>query len=321
MNLRHLSFRLLQVYVAVVRTGHISAAARQLHLTQPTVSLQIKKLTDIVGEPLLSHESGRWLTTPVGDEFYRAACDVIGRLQDFDNTLAEARAGRWGQVSLGIVSTATYVVPQILAGFARTFPAVDVSLNSGNRERILARFEAQEDDLYLFSHPPTGSRVRAAAILRNPLLLIAPANHWAAGQPRLAFQALRDERFLMREPGSATRMAFETWLSARGEEVHNSLIMESNEAIRLSVAAGMGLAVVSAHTLVEDQRVRSLPVEGFPLESNWYLVARRDRRLSHAARQLVEYIQIHLPECVNSDWLSGGNQQLAEWLKEEDRLQ
>lgn len=316
MNLRHLSFRLLQVYVAVVRTGQISAAARQLHLTQPTVSLQIRKLTELVGEPLLQQTAGRWRPTVVGDELYRAAGDVMGRLEDFANTLAEARAGRWGQVNLGIVSTATYVVPQILAGFARACPAVEVSLNSGNRQRMLSRFESQQDDLYLFSHPPTGSRVRAVAILRNPLLLIAPAGHWAAGHKALDFDALQDERFIIREPGSATRMAFETWLSARGAEVHNSLTMESNEAIRLSVAAGMGLAVVSAHTLNRDERIATLPVNGFPLESNWYLVARRDRRLSRAALQLVRYIQAHLPECVDAQWLSGGNQALGEWLEE-----
>ncbi|WP_347332392.1 LysR family transcriptional regulator [Marinimicrobium locisalis] len=311
MNIRHLSFRLLEVYITVIRTGSISAAARQLHLTQPTVSLQIKKLTETVGEPLLSPKDNRWEMTDVGAELYRAACDVLGRFEDFGQTLAEAREGRWGQVRLGVVSTATYVVPQILGGFYRSFPAVDVKLTIGNRGRILERFSAQEDDLYIFSHPPSGPAVRAASILHNPLELVAPSDHWSKGHKTLEFETLTNERFLIREPGSATRMAFETWLSAKGLEIHNSLPMESNEAIRLSVGAGLGLAVLSTHTLPPtDDRFARLSVKGFPLESNWYLVASRDRRLSQAARSLVRFIDQSLARCVDARWLNLDHERL-----------
>ncbi len=316
MNLRHLSFRLLQVYITVVRTGQISSAARQLHLTQPTVSLQIKKLTDTVGEPLLETRNGRWHTTDVGAELYRAACDVVSRFEDFGSTLEEARRGQRGKVNLGIVSTATYVVPRILGGFYQAFPSIDVNLTIGNRSRMLARFDAQEDDLYLFSHPPTGAQVRAAAILRNPLQLIAPRDHWSAQRPSLSFSELSDERFLIREPGSATRMAFETWLSGQGQEIHNSLQIESNEAIRLSVGAGLGLAVLSGHTLPENDRTTArLNVQGFPLESNWYLVARRDRRLSRAAQSLVHFIGDALADWVDPAWLNLDHARLKDFSK------
>lgn len=307
MQIRHLSFRLLQVYVQVVRLGSVSEAARLLHLTQPTVSLQLKRLADAVGETLLESRAGRMRATVVGEELYGAACDVLGRFDDFNGFLEQARGGQQGHVRIGVVTTAKYILPRLLGPFCAQFPKLDVTLNVGNRARIVERFERQEDDLFLFSHPPRGPAVHAMRMLKNPLQLIAPVGHWAAGRRALAFDALRDERFLVREPGSATRMMFEAWLSGRGVELARTMQIESNEAIRLSVASGLGVSVISAHTLEEGRdRIALLDVEGFPLESNWYLVARRDRRLPYAARELIRFIGQHAAECIEPDWIYPG---------------
>ena len=313
MNIRHLSFRLLQVYVQVVRLGNITAAARSLHLTQPTVSLQLKKLSEAVGEPLLENRQAMMVPTHVGEELYRAACDVLGRFDDFNGFLEEARGGSSGHINIGIVTTAKYVLPRILGAFYRLFPQVSVTLNVGNRAHILERLSRQEDDLYLFSHPPSGPTVQATRILKNPLQVIAPIDHWAASQPHLRFADLRQERFLIREPGSATRMMFESWLSSQGIDLGNTMQIESNEAIRLSVASGLGLSVISAHTLEEGrEKLAILPVAGFPLESNWYLVSRKDRRMPHAAMQLIRFIAEHLPECVEPAWVAPDIASLAQ---------
>jgi DNA-binding transcriptional LysR family regulator len=300
MNIRHLSFRLLQVYVQVVRLGNISAAARALHLTQPTVSLQLKKLAEAVDEPLFDSRDGRMVSTPIGAELYRAACDVLGRFEDFNGFLDQARGGNSGTISIGIVTTAKYVVPRILGAFYRQFPKVNVTLNIGNRAHILGRFARQDDDLYVFSHPPSGNAVHATRILSNPLQVIAPLDHWAAGKKQLAFADLWQERFLIREPGSATRMMLEAWLIGHGMELGDTMQIESNEAIRLSVAAGLGLSVISAHTLQEGrEQLAILPVDGFPLESNWYLVCRKDRRLQYGAMQLIRFMAENLHRCVD----------------------
>jgi DNA-binding transcriptional LysR family regulator len=304
MNIRHLSFRLLQVYLHVVQTGSVSAAARALHLTQPTVSLQLKKLTETVGEPLLEHRDQQMVPTHVGRALYQAAADVLGRFDDFSLYLEEARSGQVGQLSIAIVTTAKYVMPRILGGFYRLFPKVNVTLNIGNRAHILSRFEQQLDDLYLFSHPPSGQTTQAVRILKNPLQLIAPADHWAVQQPNLTLAQLKNQRFLIREPGSATRLMFESWLSSQGMDLANTMQIESNEAIRLSVVSGLGLSVISAHTLNQQQEgIAVLPVAGFPLESHWYLVRRKDRRMPHAARQLVQYMADHLQDCVEAQWM------------------
>jgi DNA-binding transcriptional LysR family regulator len=313
MNIRHLSFRLLQVFVQVARLGNISAAARALHLTQPTVSLQLKKLREAVNEPLFDNRDGRMVLTHTGEELYRAACDVLVRFEDFNVFLEQARGGSSGHVSIGIVTTAKYVLPRILGAFYRKFPKVDVTLNIGNRARILDRFSKQEDDLYVFSHPPSGLAVQATRILRNPLQIIGPLDHWAASRSSLVIAELRHERFLIREPGSATRMMFESWLSSQGIELGDTMQIESNEAIRLSAASGLGLSVISAHTLLEGrEQLAILPVAGFPLESNWYLVSRKDRRLPHAAMQLIQFMAQHLQDCVEPSWVAPDIASLAQ---------
>lgn len=313
MNIRHLSFRLLQVYVQVARLGNISAAARALHLTQPTVSLQLKKLREAVNEPLFDSRNGRMILTHVGEELYRAASDVLVRFEDFNGVLEQAKGGSSGHVNIGIVTTAKYVLPRILGAFYRQFPKVGVTLSIGNRAHILERFSKQEDDLYVFSHPPSGIAVQATCILKNPLQIIAPLDHWAANRSCLLFAELKHERFLIREPGSATRMMFESWLSGQGIEISDTMQIESNEAIRLSVASGLGLSVISVHTLLEGrEKLAILPVKGFPLKSNWYLVSRKDRRLPHAAMQLIQFMAQHLQECVEPDWVEPDIVNLAE---------
>ena len=312
LKLRHLSFRLLEVYVQVVRLGNISAAARTLHLTQPTVSLQLKKLADILGEPLLNSIDGRMSPTLIGQELYRAACDTLSRFEDFDAFIQQARGGSIGHINIGLVTTAKYVVPRILGAFYRQFPQVKVTLNIGNRAHILGRFERQEDDLYLFSHPPSGEQVLSARIIKNPLQLIAPKEHWAVGRQQVRFSELKQERFIIREPGSATRLMFESWCSAQGIALSETMQIESNEAIRLSVASGLGLSVISAHTLQEGrEKPAILSVNGFPLESNWYLVGRRDKRLPYAAMQLVAFMATHLAECIEPEWVAADIQQLS----------
>lgn len=313
MNLRHLSFRLLQVYIQVIRSGTVSGAARELHLTQPTVSLQLKRLADAVGEPLFEHVDGRLVPTLAGQELYGAACDVVGRFDDFAGFLEQARGGHAGQVRICVVTTAKYVLPRLLGPFSRDHPGIQITLGVGNRARVLERFERQEDDIYLFSHPPAGPLVHAARMLKNPLQMIAPAGHWAAGKQSLRFARLRGERFLVREPGSATRMMFEAWLGSHGMELGQVTQIESNEAIRLSVASGLGLSVISAHTLEEGRDdLAVLDVQGFPLESNWYLVARRGRRLPYAARELVRFIGRHAIDCIEPAWIYPDIGQVAE---------
>ena len=304
MDQRQLTIRLLQVYLTVIRVGSISSAARALHLTQPTVSLQLKKLAEIVGAPLLEFRQNQLQLTAVGEELRRSSQDILSRLNDFELFLNDNQRGQNGTISLGIVTTAKYILPQVLGAFYKQYPQVNITLNIANRAQVMDRFVHQLDDLYLFSQPPTGDHVRSMRILKNPLQLIAPADHWAVGRTDLQFTDVAKERFLLREPGSATRSVFENYLSRQGYQLSKVMQIESNEAIRLSVASGLGLAVLSDHTLQQSSEpLAILQVADFPLQSHWYLVMHQTQRLPNAATQLLRFIGEHLPKVVNANYL------------------
>lgn len=312
MNVRHLTFRLLQVYVSVVRLGSVSRAASQLHLTQPTVSQQLKRLAEAVGEPLLIIGDGRITPTLVGTELYHAALDALSRFEDFNGFLQDARQGTRGSFSIGVVTTAKYILPRLLGPFNRCFPGVEVSISVGNRGYILDRHRHQQDDLYLFSHPPTGEHTLSGRFIHNPLVLITPPDHWAVNNPPADFSALLEERFLLREPGSATRLVFEEWLRKRNSQLKRVMQIESNEVIRMSVEQGLGLAVLSEHTLAEgDQKVGRPTIPGFPLGSHWYLVCHNNRRMPYAAANFVRFINDNLAHCVDQRYIQND---LAELL-------
>lgn len=317
MNLRHLSIRLLQVFVEVVEQRSVTAAARKLHLTQPTVSLQLKKLADVVGEPLFEPHGTNMQLTGSGQVVYDAALDILGRLTELSDTLQQHQTGSAGQLNIAVVTTAKYLLPKLLARYRKQFPFVQISLHIANRAEILRRFEQGLDDLYIFSHPPAGDWVRALRFLKNPLLLIAPTDHWACGQT-IQFEQLIGETFLIREPGSATRWMFETWLSRYGYQLHHVLQIESNEVIRMSVQSGLGIAVLSAHSLQEQEpNIKPLSVQNFQLESHWYLVRHKDRRLSATTREFILLLQHHISEVAASELHHVEFvESLAQWLHE-----
>ncbi len=292
MKIRQLTFRLLQVYVDVVRTGSITTTATRLHLTQPTVSQQLKRLREIVGEPIVRQEQGRVVPTEVGQALYQLSQDLLSRADVFSQYLDDYSRGERGHFSIGLVNTAQYVLPRLLGPFSQAWPQVDVTVEVGNRQQLLNRFERHEDDIYVFSHPPTDEAVLAAPFLGNPLVVVGPENCRWAGVRGLTMESLKDERFLLREPGSATRHSFEAWLYGAGIELRSTQQIASNEAIRLAVASGMGLAVLSRHVVSDSPSgVQELPVQGFPLKSRWHFVVRRERRLPPAAHRFLSFVQ------------------------------
>lgn len=299
MNIRHLTFRLLQVYVTVVRCGSISEAARQLHLTQPTVSQQLKRLREAVGSPLLEQHAQRLTMTATGQALYQASRDVLGRFEDFSDQLSDLQQGSKGRFSIALVNTAQYVLPRLLGPFSQAFPEVDVTVHIGNRRQVLARFDRQEDDLYVFSHPPALAHAVAGRFMRNPLVAIAAAGHPLSQHSTITMEQLLSERLLLREPGSATRMLLDSWFQEQGLTMQKTLQMASNEAIRVGVAANMGIAVLSEHVLPKEHpELAVLPVPGLPIESHWQFIVRNDQRLPQSAQRFLHYVHDHLDQWI-----------------------
>ncbi|MFC3032024.1 LysR family transcriptional regulator [Pseudoalteromonas fenneropenaei] len=315
MDLRHCSFRLLEVFMSVVQTGSISETARRLHLTQPTVSIQIKRLHEAVGEPLLFQKQQKLVATEAGLELFRVCQQMFGHFADYRDFLQELRGGERGRCRIAMVNTAQYILPKLLGPFSNAFPHVEMKVEIGNREQVLARFERAEDDLYVFSHPPSLEHAHAGRFLQNPLVFIAAPDHPLAAKEPITLADVVVERVLLREPGSATRMLFESTLQSRGLILSNSIQMASNEAIRVAVGAGMGIAVLSQHVLPKsDQNIVILPVEDVSLVSHWYFVVRTDRHISHAARHFLQFAEQHLDAYLDSTWVRNELSQLSHRL-------
>ncbi|MBB1334824.1 MULTISPECIES: LysR family transcriptional regulator [unclassified Pseudoalteromonas] len=317
MDLRHISFRLLEVFMSVVKTGSISETARRLHLTQPTVSLQIKRLQEAVDEPLVIIQQQKLHVTEAGHELFRTCQRVFGHFDDYNDFLAELKGGERGRCKIAMVNTAQYILPKLLGPYSNLHPHVELPLEIGNRAEVLARFERGEDDIYVFSHPPSLEHAKAARFLKNPLEFIVPTDHPLANQQHVALSELVKYRFLLREPGSATRMLFESELQRRGLVLSNSVQMASNEAIRVAVSSGMGIGVLSRHVLpIGDHGFKVLTVSDASLASHWYFVIRTDRHIAHAARSFLTFAQDHLEQYLDGRWvrneLHGLNLSLAD---------
>ncbi|WMN61079.1 LysR family transcriptional regulator [Pseudoalteromonas xiamenensis] len=315
MDLRHLSFRLLEVFMCVVQTGSVSETARRLHLTQPTVSLQIKRLTEAVGEQLFYTQHQRLMTTEAGLELFRTCLQVFEQFDDYQRYLKEIQGGERGHCRIAMVNTAQYILPKLLGPFSLVHPNVDMKVEIGNREQVLARFERAEDDLYVFSHPPSLEHALAGRFLQNPLVLLAPADHPLAALSQVSLSDIVQHRFLLREPGSATRMLFDSALQSRGLVLADSIQMASNEAIRVAVSAGMGIAVLSRHVIpAHDTTLKIIPIKGLELASHWYFIVRTDRHIAHAAKHFLRFAQMNLENYLDKTWVRNGLNELNQAL-------
>jgi len=290
--------------MSVVKTGSISETARRLHLTQPTVSLQIKRLQEAVDEPLIIMQQQKLQITEAGMALFRTCQQVFGHFEDYQDYLAELKGGERGRCKIAMVNTAQYILPKLLGPYSNEHPHVELPLEIGNRSAVLARFERGEDDIYVFSHPPSLEHAQAARFLHNPLVFIVPLNHPLADKTALTLADLVPYRFLLRETGSATRMLFESELQSRGLVLSDSVQMASNEAIRVAVASGMGIAVLSQHVLPKDDNsFKVLNVTDTTLASHWYFVVRTDRHISHAARSFLKFAEQHLEQYLDEKWV------------------
>ena len=288
------TFRQLRIFLALADHKSITAAAQACHVTQPTVSMQIKTLADEVGMPLYEQIGKKLHLTEAGEALVETARAMEAEWSGFEQRIDAMKGLTRGRLRLAVVSTAQYFVPGLLGRFCATHPDIDISLKVLNRDGVVARLKENRDDLYIMSMPPRDIDLETRAFLPNPLVVIAPVGHRLAGKRNLTLSALADERFIMRERGSGTRLQCDAHFAAQAFLPTVRLELGSNEAIKQSVATGMGLAVISLHALarhLEDDEIVVLDVESFPLLSNWWTLYPRGKRLSPVAAVFLEHIE------------------------------
>lgn len=287
----------LRSFEAVVRLGGIGRAARALNLAQPTVSTQLKELASALGL-VLFEPKGRGVTpTAVGERLALAVRAMGAAWQSFEEEAAALQGLRRGRLRIAAVTTTEYFLPDLLGPFARQYPGIEIELAVENRDAVVARLERGDDELAAMMLPPAHLPLALWPFLKNPLVIIAPAGHALTRRRRLRLAELVGEPLLAREAGSGTRAAAEQVFAAQGIQWPPRMALGSNEAVKHAVRAGLGLAVLSRHTLAQDpagEGLAVLSVAGFPLRRQWHLVWRKDRTLSLPARTLLDDLRARL---------------------------
>ena len=292
--IRHASLRQIQVFESVARNLSFTRAAEELHLTQPTVSAQVKSLADSIEMPLYEQVGRQIYLTEVGEAVANSCREIINTFSNLEIKLDDFRGMKRGRLRVAVMTTAKYFMPLALGEFTKKYPDIELSLTICNRDKVFKRIDENLDDLYILGRvPPSNMDMEVVPFTPNPLVIIANRDHPLVGQ-KVSLERLAQEPFIMREEGSGVRSAVESTFAAKELTVKERLTMQTNEAIKHCVVGNLGVACVSKHTLYLENKqgpIVELDVEGFPIEKSWNIVYPSGKELSVIAKEFLEFLK------------------------------
>ena len=302
--MKNVTFRQLRVFTEVARKLSFVRAAEVLHLTPPAVTMQVKELEAAVGLPLFDRQGRTISLTTTGEYFLVYAKRLISTLKDAEDAMARFKRVEAGVLNIGLVSTAKYFIPRMLARFHEEHPGIEVRLQvTGNREQLLTLLHGNEVDLAVMGRPPKEMATSAEPFAAHPLVFICPPDHPMQRAESVPVQALEMHPLIVREPGSGTRKAMEDFFREHRVTPRIAMEMSSNETIKQAVMAGMGISFLSLHTMGLELRsglMHIVDVDGTPIMRTWNLVHLLSKLLSPAAEAfryyLIEEGEKHLRE-------------------------
>lgn len=282
----------LKVFEAAARHGSLTQAAEEFCLTQPTVSVSIKQLSKTVGLPLFEKIGKQLYLTEVGHQLLSTCQSIFGELDQFEMLLSDLQVKAQGKLHLAAVTTCQYFVPRLLGNFCDQYPGIDISLIITNHQDLEKRMMENRDDLYILSHPPSYIDLKVQPVMKNPLVVVAHSTHPLVGQQEISISALNQERFIMRELGSGTRYAVQSLFNKHKIKAKIKLELSSNEAIKQAISRGLGISVLSRHSLngQENSDLTILNVEHFPIDQQWSVAYLSGKHLSVVAETFLKYL-------------------------------
>jgi DNA-binding transcriptional LysR family regulator len=284
----NITFRQLKLFLALAETGSVSAAARAMHVTQPTASMQLNEVTQSIGIPLFEVISKKVHLTDMGLELAQTAREIVQTWEAFEQSVDSVKGLARGKLRVAVVSTAKYFIPRLIGSFCKKYPDIDVSLEILNRDGVVQRMRDNLDDLYIMSQPPIDLDLSDEIFMANPLVLIAASRSILVKQGGIELKSLGDQRFILREQGSGTRMGVDQYFKKNKFRPNIRMELGSNEAIKEAVAGGLGIGIVSRHSLHGQQKEHGVAVvdlSGFPILSNWHIVHPSSKKLSPIATE------------------------------------
>ena len=289
----NITFRQLRLFLALAETGSVSSAAKLMHVTQPTASMQLKDITESVGLPLYEVVSKKIYLTDMGKELATTARAIAQSWDSFEQNADAVKGLSRGKLKVAVVSTAKYFMPRLVGSFCQKYPEIDVSLEILNRDGVVQRLRDNMDDIYIMSKPPSDLDLSDEAFMPNPIVVVASTMDPLVKRVAVPLNELSKKRFILREKGSGTRMAGDQFFSKKKFRADVRLELGSNEALKESVAGGLGLGLVSKHALhglMKEHGVGIVDVEGFPLPSAWHIVHPASKKLSPLALAFKQHL-------------------------------
>lgn len=293
MNLRHITLHQLRLFNSLGRHLSFTKAAAELHLSQPAVSIQIKRLEENIGLPLVEHLGKKIFLTGVGKELYSATNDIFDRLNTLNDEIIGMEEGIKGSLSLSAITTAKYFMPHFLGIFLRDYPGVKPTLTITNQSNVIRRLKENLDDIVIMGTMPKNLDLKTTYFMDNPLVVVAPADHPLVGKKNIPLERIVKERFLTRESGSGTRAAHKRLFTKHNLEIKSYMELGSGEAIKQAVMAGLGISVLSLHNLrveLDANVISVLDVQHFPLVRRWYAVHPKGKKLSNTSQQFLDFL-------------------------------
>ena len=301
--MKNATFRQIRVFTEVAKHLSFARAAENLHLTPPAVTMQVKELEGHVGLPLFDRQGRQVSLTTAGEYMLVYARKMLATLKDAEDAAARLQRLEVGNLTIGMVSTAKYFLPRLLAQFRQEHSGIEIKLVVGNREQLVQMLQGNEVDIAVMGRPPTELATRAEPFAAHPHMFVAPTDHPLLKVGHPTTEHLRPYSFILRERGSGTRAAMEKFMNSQRLEPRVVMEMTSNETIKQAVMAGMGLSFLSLHTLgleLEHGLIAVLDVEGTPIVRAWNVVHTLSKMLSPAAEAfryfMLENAESHLAQ-------------------------
>lgn len=282
----NITFKQMRLFLALADTLSVTKASQKMGITQPTASMQLKEIAESIGFPLFEVINKKVHLTEMGEKLALTVRAMLNEWQSFEQSTEQLRGLYGGSIKVAVVSTAKYFIPKLLGSFYALYPHIDIALEVLNRDGVIKRLQDNKDDLYIMSRPPKEIDIQEEMFMANPLVIIAHKSHPLSEKNNISIDALKDERFILRENGSGTRLFTEQHFKKKKFKPKILLELGSNEAIKKSVEGRLGLAVISRHAIEEydlQKNLSILEVKDFPIASNWFIVNLKGKRFSPIA--------------------------------------
>ena len=299
--MRHATLRQLKVFETVARRLSFSRAAEELHLSQPAVSTQVKQLEDHAGLPLFEQLGKRIFLTPAGREMLRHSRAIITQFREAEESMAQLKGISGGTLNVSVISAGDYFFPHLLAEFYRRHDGIKLNLDVTNRQELLQKLNENLTDLAIMVRPPLEMDVVTESFAPHPYVIVARPDHPLAGQKRIPRSELLTQPFITRELGSDTWNSMQDVFGEDLEKLQVAFEIRSTETIKQAVMAGMGISLLSLHTIALEWNngLIAMPaVEGLPLMRRWHVVHVAGKHLSPAAEAfryfMLEHAEAHL---------------------------